>query len=166
MQTSDIDTFPRAHGSEQQGDHGKEQGQTVDTAPTALGGLATDSSGLANSVDGTTSEPKDDEQSQSQHSSHSRQRDSASPSRAVASSLHSGLSISEHVSLLVDELRIDEDLADTNNMPLPEPDTEMNENILEVDDEDEEPTESIYAASQYPAILARYRTERFDAATM
>lgn len=165
MQTSVVDTIPHAHGSEQQSDHGKEQGQTVDTESAGLGGLATDNNALAN-FDSTTSEPKDDEQSRSQRSDHSRQRDSTSPGRAVASSLHSGLSISEHVSLLVDELRIDEELADTDNMPLPEPDTEMTENILEVDDEDEEPMESIYAASHYPAIPARYRAERFDAATM
>ncbi|CAK7205753.1 hypothetical protein SEUCBS139899_008532 [Sporothrix eucalyptigena] len=42
----------------------------------------------------------------------------------------------------------------------------MNENLLEVDDEDVEQTESVYAASHYPIIPIRYRVERFDAATI
>ncbi|KAL1896184.1 hypothetical protein Sste5346_004927 [Sporothrix stenoceras] len=42
----------------------------------------------------------------------------------------------------------------------------MSENILEVDDEDGEPMESIYAASQYPAIPVLYRVDRVDAATI
>lgn len=165
MQTSDVDTLPRAHGSEQQGDHGKEQGQTVDAESTAPVELTTDNA-LASSVDGTVAEPTNDEQLQPEHPEQLEHQDLTAPSRAVASSLHSGLSISEHISLLVDELRIDEELADEENMPLPEPDTEMSENILEVDDEDGEPTDLFYAASQYPANPVRYRVERFDAATM
>ena len=162
MQRSDVDTLPRAHGSEQQGDHGKEQGQPFDTELTAPVELITEDA-LANSVDGAAAEPTNDEQLQPEQL---ERQDLTAPSQAVASSLHSGLSISEHISLLVDELRINEELADEENMPLPEPDTEVNENILEVDDEDGEPTESLYAASQYPAIPVRYRVERFDAATM
>ncbi|KIH87211.1 methyltransferase type 12 [Sporothrix brasiliensis 5110] len=51
-------------------------------------------------------------------------------------------------------------------MPLPEPDTDVHENILEVDDEDGESAEPHYAASVYPVIPVRYRVERFDAATI
>ncbi|CAK7226011.1 hypothetical protein SBRCBS47491_006081 [Sporothrix bragantina] len=42
----------------------------------------------------------------------------------------------------------------------------MNDNILEVDDEDGEQNESLYASSHYPIIPIRYRVERFDAATI
>ncbi|CAK7221511.1 hypothetical protein SCUCBS95973_004524 [Sporothrix curviconia] len=84
----------------------------------------------------------------------------------MASALDSDFSISEHVSLVVHELGREADFADEDDMPLPEPDQTMNSNMLEVDDEDGEPTESLYAASHYPIIPIRYRVERFDAATI
>lgn len=44
----------------------------------------------------------------------------------------------------------------------------MAENMLEIDDEqgDDEQVESIYAHSSYPGVPIRYRSERFDAATI
>ena len=91
-------------------------------------------------------------------------------SSGSGSHLSSGFSISRHVSIIVDELAREGELADEQNMPLPEPDEEMNDFPLEVDDDDDEDdrgqTESLYAASHYPVIPIRYRVERFDAATM
>lgn len=46
-----------------------------------------------------------------------------------------------------------------------EPDPDLIENVLEVDD-DLDDDASIYAASQYPAVPLRYQVERFDSATM
>lgn len=167
MQTSDSDTLPRAHGSEQNSDQGKEQGQTVDIELTAQEELNKDIH-LASNTENTQPRSTNQEETHFERREQPELQGSPAtiPSRAVASSLHSGLSISEHVSLIVDELRRDEDLGDAENMPLPEPDTDLGENVLEVDDEEDDSMEPYYAASHYPSIPVRYRVERLDAPTM
>lgn len=160
MQTGTVDRPPRAHGSEHQDDHGKEQGTAVDTEPAAPAEL-TKNDAKASTNDGTTPTNTNEVQPAQQE-----QREPTALGLAEARSQHSGLSVSERISLLVDELRTEEEFVDEDNMPLPESDPDMTENILEVDDEDGEHTEPIYATSHYPAIPVRYRIERFDSATM